>query len=1006
MRYAVFISVACSLFFVNAVFGQADKKYIFRHITQSDGLVNNAIYSLLQDQRGFIWIGTQNGLQRYDGSRFVTYQNEFDSTDKSHISISFIDPLFSNQFLLSDYKKLDIATNTISRYTKADLLKMMDANAVFYTTGDTLWIVGHRYAYVCTGEKVYAYSMMKDSINGQIWVSTGLGLVLLDTKTKKVYTPAYNPLHIPLLTQTAGITVKALTLDSRHNIWINTWVHEFYRYEQTTQKLVRYSLNSLTSRHGEDVPLLVNQVMEDDHHVIWLTTSNAGLLQYDVQDDSFTAITAEPNNSLAIQYNFEIYCMIQDREGNIWLGTDKGLNIFNPYNQFFQVIRSDPNSINTLPKRDVNCVVQTKQGDILVGTWGGGITVYDSHWQFKRKINFPGKFDENLVWSFLERNDREIWVGCQHGYIHIYDPFTGKISTLHPDALQSSTIRCMRKDNEGNIVFGLHNGNIAVWNERQQVFLPCNDAVDMSKGIPLPVFNLLIDKYNSCWAATDRGLKQFDISRRTYTGVYNPGKNMIYACRYVEAGNDSTLLVGLVNGGLARFDTHSHTFYSIQQAGQLATATVNTIRKDTKDNTWFTTDYNLYRYNPSQNKYISYTIAPGVINSTFQSSGFSTLQDGRWVINTYTEILCFYPDSLGVTGNVPFPAEITGLKLFDKPVFIDSFLFRNKPIRFSNNENFLTLEFAALYFSNRRQVKYFYKLSGIDRDWVSTNIPSASYTNLGPGNYTFSVMTDNDGNKSEATVLHFSIAPMFWQTWWFILAVILLAGCVIYFIVKSRVAVIRRELALKRQMQEAEMMALRAQMNPHFIFNCINSIDALIQSNDKYQATIYLNKFAKLLRNILDSSKEKTVPLAKDLETLELYVQLEQFRHDNKFTYEIRTDPGLLTYDIRVPPLVIQPYVENAIQHGLRYRTDNMGKLLVNVHQHNGQLLYMVEDNGVGRELSASFRSDEKKSYGMDMSNDRIRLFNKDNKTSVNITDLHHDGQATGTQITIALKID
>ena len=164
-----------------------------------------------------------------------------------------------------------------------------------------------------------------------------------------------------------------------------------------------------------------------------------------------------------------------------------------------------------------------------------------------------------------------------------------------------------------------------------------------------------------------------------------------------------------------------------------------------------------------------------------------------------------------------------------------------------------------------------------------------------------------------------------------------------------RIKTIRHEAELKQKIAETEMMALRAQMNPHFIFNCINSIDALIQSNDKYNATVYLNKFAKLIRNILDSSKQNTVTLAKDLNTLQLYIELEQLRNENKFIAKINADEELIREDYKVPPLIIQPFVENAILHGIRYRKGNDGMLSISVTKLNSHLQYIIEDNGVGR---------------------------------------------------------
>ena len=212
--------------------------------------------------------------------------------------------------------------------------------------------------------------------------------------------------------------------------------------------------------------------------------------------------------------------------------------------------------------------------------------------------------------------------------------------------------------------------------------------------------------------------------------------------------------------------------------------------------------------------------------------------------------------------------------------------------------------------------------------------------------------------------------------------------------------------SISEQLSKARLEALRSQMNPHFIFNCINSIDALIQSNDKYNATVYLNKFAKLLRGILDSSKQNTVSLANDIDTLKLYIELEQFRNEDKFTAEIQADDELLRDDYKVPPLIIQPFVENAILHGLRYRHDNNGRLFISVNRQGEYIQYIIEDNGIGRNTFNHHLQKNKVSYGIDMSNERVKLFNNEEKTSVQITDLFLNGKPSGTKVSVLLKVD
>ncbi len=1010
MRPGVTIFTICCLFSVIHARGQTQmNNYSFRHITQLDGLINNNVFAITQDNRGFIWIGTQNGLQRYDGQRFVNYQGELNKENKSVLAVSAIDFVQPNHIFLPTHKKIDLQTNIVTTYSKKDLLKeIKDTNVAYPGPDSTTWIFSGTHVYVYRGDSIGGVvSPTEDKINNHIWVASMSGVYLMDGNTKKVYSKKCNPINDPLLLQSPS-SAKIVFIDSRRNLWITTWNDDFYRYNLDTKKLTKYSVASILSQNhkkSSKILLTINDIFEDNHHQTWLTSSNGGMLLYNYDHDNFSSITHD-NTGQGLQYNYETFCLFQDKDDNIWVGTDRGINIFNPYHQYFKVIKNEEGKEQSLPKREINVCIQTKNGDILVGTWGGGIVIYDHLWHFKKKINFTGPVERNLIWSFAEDDDGKIWMGCQHGYIHIYDPVKNSISTIRPAATQVSTIRCMQKDYEGNILFGLHNGRVAVWKKRENQFYAYNDTSKQAPGTFSEVHNIFVDNDGNHWVSTLNGLKLFDIDKRIFTAVYYPGNNKPNGCEGILEDNDSTLLVGIINGGYRAFNKITKTFSSPKSINKLSSSTVHAIKKDASGNVWFTTDYNLYKFIPQQDKYINYNMEPGMINSNFQSTNFYSLQDGSWSTATYTEIINFYPDTLNRKKTGSLSVEIAGLKLFDQSLFIDSFLFKKKPLVLSYKQNFLTIEFAALNFSNIRQIKYYYRLSGVDQDWVNGDVSGeANYTNLAPGNYTFYVMADDEGNKGKVSSFNFIITPPFWQTWWFRIGSILLIVCIIYWLVKRRIRAIRNESVLKQQIVESEMMALRAQMNPHFIFNCINSIDALIQSNDKYHATIYLNKFAKLIRNILDSSKQNTVTLAKDFETLRLYIELELLRNENKFVYELEADNSLMQDDYRVPPLIIQPYVENAILHGLRYRPDNKGRLFISISRQNGNLVYIVEDNGVGRHAPDHVQPKEKQSYGIEMSNERVKLFNKEEKASVEITDLKDNGAPAGTKVKVSLKI-
>jgi anti-sigma regulatory factor (Ser/Thr protein kinase) len=424
------------------------------------------------------------------------------------------------------------------------------------------------------------------------------------------------------------------------------------------------------------------------------------------------------------------------------------------------------------------------------------------------------------------------------------------------------------------------------------------------------------------------------------------------------------------------------------------------IQKDEKGFFWVSTNSGLCKIDPRTYEVQNYDLGNGLSFLEYNTACTLAEPDGTLLFGGVGGITQFKPASLKENVFSPDPL-ITGLKVNGE------IMNTSRNLSFNHRQNFVTLQFSVNNFSNHNKNQFAYRLLGLNDQWINNgNDNTVNYTSLPPGRYTFQLRAANsDGQWSRGiTTLHFTIRPPWWQSWWFRIGALILIGGLITWLVRRRVRAIRHEADLKQRIAETEMMALRAQMNPHFIFNCINSIDALILSNDKYQATIYLNKFAKLLRNILDSSKQNTVTLAKDLDTLQLYIDLEQLREENKFTARIDADEALLQDDFKVPPLIIQPYVENAIIHGLKHRKDNNGILVIRVSKQQECIEYVIEDNGVGR-MAATNGLRKGPSYGMQMSRDRVKYFNNEEDASVTVTDLQQNGEPAGTKVQVLLKI-
>lgn len=1051
----IVVAVFLSSLIAKPCYSQGNSNYFFRRITQEDGLLHNNVYDIVQDKRGFIWMATDNGLQRYDGYRFLNIRDALNNMQAAYNTPSLAVDTAGNRLRIyqsPNVETLNLLNQQIAFYSSNKLLDSLSSQCEVYKDqhGLSYLLSSHivfrfgsannRYETLSQSatplEKGLSSNYIIDSVNGQMWMgSNTTGLTLFDAKTKGVYSASYNPIHNAVLEACrkqfgdTAVAIRRVMMDSHHNLWIATWGRMFYQYQSASGKLLSYSLSSLVyNENNKDnpAPQTVSCFYEDNHHTIWISAENAGLLAYHPSANSFESISASNSGEQSNPFNYNIFCIYQDREENIWLGTDKGIALFNPYRQYFQAVHHEENQ-PSLPKSEIECYTQTKDGDMLAGTWGGGITVFDSNWNFKRNIRFfntPSEY--NLVWNFTQNDDETIWAGCQHGYIHIYNPDDGSVRTLHPPEMNNSTIRCAAKDKQGNIWLGLHNGKITQWNQQQQRFYAYNDSDDTQQNYA-PVTFIFFDKQQRCWVGTEgEGLKQFDTQKRQYMAVYKSSDDASHAMasnliQGIEQLNDITLVLATRHGGLVLFSSRLQSFIRFTPASDTRFSSCYAVKKDAAGDLWFTTDYGLYKWQEEDGKFMRYQVASGMLNSAFKSTSFYPLQNGRWATSTAMEIITFLPRR-NRTVEPEAKIEITGVSVFDAPVPVDSVLAMHQPLYLSYKQNFLTIEFAKLSFITLHHTDYYCRLQGVDKDWVyGDNQPFATYTNLAPGTYTFEVKGEDDTGETASTSLQIIIEPPFWKTDWFLLLAGFCIGSVVYLFVRWRIKSVRaaesekrnaqeariETLSLKEKLASAKLQALKSQMNPHFIFNCLNSIDNLIQTGEKEKATTYLAKFAKLIRSILETSGSNTVPCWKDMEAMKMYLEMEELRCDNQFVYHINVSNEIMNGDYKVPPLVIQPFVENAIHHGLLNKREKDKELKIDVSVQNNYIHYIIRDNGVGRAKAEEYKQLNKPSHlsmGLQITTDRIHLFNQNGNGAVVITDLFDtQHQPAGTRIEVSI---
>ena len=386
-------------------------------------------------------------------------------------------------------------------------------------------------------------------------------------------------------------------------------------------------------------------------------------------------------------------------------------------------------------------------------------------------------------------------------------------------------------------------------------------------------------------------------------------------------------------------------------------------------------------------------------------------KDGAIWFGTVYGLIKYDPNEY-IENKVESKISITGFSLF----YNDTVL--TDKIHLSYRDNNITFNFSGICLTNPGKVKYKYILEGFEKNWSPPSKERlATYSNLPPGTYTFKVISSNNENlwNTSPASFTFTINRPYWKTWQFYVSLIFLILFLLIFSIRYRIRQIKnkekQKTELNKKIANIESQALRAQMNPHFIFNTMSSIQDYISSNDTDAALKYLSKFAKLMRKIMDNSKQQLIPVAEELNALELYLELEVMRFDKKFEYHIYIDKTIdANYD-RIPSMLIQPYVENAIIHGLLPK-EGIGKISITLQRHEDTIECTIEDNGIGRTKSVEYKKNrvqqQHKSMGMSITQERLDILNSSLKSNIyaEIVDLYENGVPSGTKVKLIIPLE
>ena len=781
----------------------------FEHISVSQGLSNFTVTAMAQDKQGFLWLGTEDGLNKYDGYTFQQYlHNPYDSTTLPAPQVSC---------LLVDH------TGTLWVGTPGGEIMIGDP-----ARGDL-----HRRAINTPGREGPPQSVGKfyEDRKGVVWVATYDGVFRFD-RPSDTFHPVEGMSHV---------IATSFAEDSDEHVWIGLSSGGLLRWDRGTHVVTRY-----TSTPGRTTTLPSNSVFRlavDRQGVLWAATG-AGLCRYDGTTDSFHRYIADPAvpNSLAADI---ILDLLADSRGNIWVGTfHLGLQLYDPVSDTFFRYEHEPDNPRSLDESRIQCLFEDRQGNVWVSTYRSGLNRYDPASARFHTLRASGGTGGNVlaapVYAIWEDLQKDVWIGTFGGGLNRYNPETGTFRVYTAGTgtgLRSDAILSLFESRDGRIWVG--GAEALYWYDRQHDrFHPvsCNRAsgvpgsevkslledpsgdlwvgfnaqgifrvhpptmnareyfTDARPGKPASigaVWTLHADHAGTLWAGSfGDGIYRLDRAKDLFSKIILPPgtpRTLTMGAIYcITEGPDSMLWVGTFTEGLNRFDRRTYATTTYRKLNGLPNNFVKGIIPDGKGHLWLSTDYGLSRCDLRTMTFRNYAVEDGLRGNVFLSGAYHRGRSGLFYFGGNGGVTFFHPDSIRENTAVP-PVVITAVRVFDSP--LETPTSAAPPMTLSYDRNFLSFEFVGIDFACAQELRYAYRLDGVDRDWIQAGTKRyARYTQLPPGEFIFRVrVANNDGVWGETTSLPFTITPPYWDQWWFRTLVVVAAITLLALLYRYRV---------------------------------------------------------------------------------------------------------------------------------------------------------------------------------------------------------------------------
>lgn len=958
------------------------QKYSFINYSIESGLPQSQVSSFIQDDNGYLWVGTMGGLAKFNGQSFFTY------TTKSNLLNNRISSLsYNNDSLFAGHEGgFSIGYNsdfTPFRFEEKDknvlTSKVLSFNGkiIAFTNGSGYYsledgILTHTQFESSDKNRIRTALIHKK----QLYIATRNGL--LKSQDGNHFTPVKG---------TSGLNISGLIIYDENHLFFTTFDSEAGLINLKTHQIRFVSIQ-------KEVYGLRN-CFKDSKKQVWIPHLEGIILVDEYLNPSYI------NGNSGLNYN-NINTVYEDKNQTIWIGSE-GKGIFKFSGNHIRRYNFENES-----KSDLILSSLVVNDNSFYGTYDAGIIIQNNRTKATQLIEAKN----NPVWTLALTKNKEILVGSENGLFQI-NPERNALLPVKIDSfeLSSKKVTCILSQNNNSFIggnFGLaiyRNGRVtsffpaakfnlltirslAFYNN--ELYLGCDNGLFILKSDKFirvldfsnKINSLKVDKRNRIWIGTEDGLYIYDqnniypinLSDRSASNIIN----------FINQ-NNNYLIFG-TNDGIYYTDPEQETFIfkhiGLEEGISNLETNINSSFVDTYNNIIFGTvsGLNVLNINKLEDNYI--IRSPHIIIKNIAVNFATINKDPKDYKVEY--------DQKGAISAIVLPY----------------------------NKNNILIELDGITLKDYQSLNYQYWIEGLENTWSARfKNPQINITNLPYGEYKINIRgVLNNNLYSNIITIKVTINPPFYLRLWFILLVMVFIVGNILFFIRQRVQRERNKsrqekLEIRNRLNQLEQQSLNASMNRHFIFNALNSIQYFINTQDKYSANKYLTNFAKLIRKNLDSSTENDnlVSLDEEVERLRLYLDLECMRFKNRFTYEI-DDDEVITDNYQVPAMLLQPFVENSILHGILPNEKKKGKITISINDFQNHIEIRIKDNGIGIDQSLKnkgINSGAHKSKGMEISTKRINLlkqfYNKDFELIGPFQTSSEDGLISGTMVLIKI---